>query len=88
MAEQTSTLTIVRGGGNWEAVYVDGESYYQNHLDRSYPRQIVAAINEHNIDDAETVEARMTRDDEGRLNVTQFPNDLDELYESDDYEVV
>jgi len=82
-----STLTVVQSSSNWEAVYIDGESEYQNHTGRAWARPVLDAIEGHEIESTEIIQAEMKRDDEGRLLATQFPNTLDELYESEDYEV-
>lgn len=37
-------LTVCRGSGDWEEIYVDGGSVYGNHLDRSWPDRILDII--------------------------------------------
>lgn len=80
MSEEEVSITVLRGSGNWEVIYVNGEEEYSNHLDRAWPDEILSII------DGKTVVSARKIDEETLLDVADeddftFSPDGGEIWE-------
>lgn len=63
-------VVLVKGYGDWEALYIDGESVKQNHLGR-------IEVGKHL--EGETVDSYERRSEEVPEGMARFPTDLEEV---------
>lgn len=67
-------VTVLRGSGNWEVLYIDGRRRAEQHLDRLWPRRVLDIL------DGESIAStRIITDDDIREHVPdeQYVTDPD-----------